>query len=204
MADSEDFTSSPGRTPNGSAGPALIALLAVQIIIGYEWLTSGITKAASGDFVSGLGGDLTDNSRDAAHWYRSFLDNAIIPNARTFAVLIEVGEIVVGLAFVAAAVVWLVRWRRLSDRGRIAILVVTMLAALGATFMAINFHLASGANHPWLIPREGFDETIDIDTALIMFQIVLFVFSGYLLMRIRRHDRVPPPAAPSAAGGGTP
>lgn len=64
-----------------------------------------------------------------------------------------------------------------------AILVVTMLAALGATFMAINFHLASGANHPWLIPKEGFDETIDVDAVLVMFQIVLFTFSGYLLLR---------------------
>jgi hypothetical protein len=30
------------------AGAALVTLLAVQIIIGYEWLVSGITKVTSG------------------------------------------------------------------------------------------------------------------------------------------------------------
>lgn len=173
-----------------SAGPALVTLLVMQIIIGYEWLSSGITKVASGNFVSGLGADLTEESRDAAHWYRSFLDGTIIPNARAFAVLIEVGEIVVGVALMAAAIVWLARWSRLSDRWRMAILAVTMLAGLGAVLMALNFHLASGANHPWLIPKDGFDETIDVDAVLIMFQLALFAFSGYVLLKIRGRQQL--------------
>ncbi len=44
------------------AGPGLVALLIIQVIIGYEWLTSGITKVASGDFASGLAADLKDKS----------------------------------------------------------------------------------------------------------------------------------------------
>ncbi|MBS1895362.1 MAG: hypothetical protein JST59_29020 [Actinobacteria bacterium] len=171
------------RSAGETTGAALVALLVIQIIIGYEWLSSGITKVASGDFVSGLGADLTEESRDAAHWYRSFLDGTIIPNARTFAVLIEVGEIIVGVAFILAALVWLLRWARLSDRARVAVLVVNMLTALGAIFMALNFHLASGANHPWLIPADGFDETIDVDAVLIMLELVLLAFSGYVLWR---------------------
>jgi hypothetical protein len=51
--------------------------------------------------------------------------------------------------------------------------------------MAINFHLASGANHPWLIPKEGFDETIDVDAVLAMFQLTLFGFATSRLLRIR-------------------
>lgn len=53
---------------------------------------------------------------------------------------------IAGVAFIVAAIVWLVRWSRLSDRLRMAILWATMLAALGATFMAVNFHLASSAS----------------------------------------------------------
>jgi thiosulfate dehydrogenase (quinone) large subunit len=181
------------------AGPGLVTLLVMQIIIGYEWLTSGITKVASGDFVSGLGADLKEESGDAAHWYKSFLDGTVIPHARTFAVLIEVGEIAVGAAFIVAAIVWLARWSQLSERARAAILAATMLAALGATFMAINFHLASGANHPWLIPKDGFDEAIDVDAVLVMFQIALFIFSGYLLLRSRRRGYPGPPAGASDA-----
>ena len=61
-----------------------------------------------------------------------------------------------------------------------------MLSALGATLMAINFHLANGGNHPWLIPADGFDETIDVDTVLTFIQMAFFAFSGYLLLKIRR------------------
>jgi thiosulfate dehydrogenase [quinone] large subunit len=136
------------RETNICAGPALVALLAVQIIVGYEWLASGITKVASGTFVSGMADALKDKSKSAPHWYKSFLDGTVIPNARMFAVLIEVGELIVGVAFIVAAIVWLARWSRPSDRLRMSILVATMLAALGATFMALNFHLASGGNHP--------------------------------------------------------
>lgn len=178
------------RSSADVAGPTLIALLVFQIIIGYEWLISGITKVASGDFVSGLAADLKEQSGDAAHWYKSFLDGTVIPNGELFGVLIEVGEVVVGVGLIVAAAVWLFRWSRLSDRGRVAVLIVTMLSALGAIFMALNFHLASGANHPWLIPKEGFDETIDVDAVLIMLQITLIVFNGYVLSKIRREHRV--------------
>lgn len=172
------------------AGPSLVALLIIQIIIGYEWLSSGITKVASGDFASGLAADLKEQSGDAAHWYKSFLDGTVIPNGRLFGVLIEVSELAVGVGLIVAALIWLLRWSRLSDRGRIAILIITMLSALGATFMALNFHLASGANHPWLIPKQGFDETIDVDAVLVVLQIALVALSGYLLQKIRRERRV--------------
>lgn len=66
--------------------------------------------------------------------------------------------------------------------------------SVGATFMALNFHLANGGNHPWLIPKDGFNETIDVDAMLVMMQIAFFIFSGYLLLRIRReHKRAPSP-----------
>jgi hypothetical protein len=68
------------------AGPGLVTLLIIQIIIGYEWLSSGITKVASGDFASGLAADLKEQSGDAAHWYKSFLDGTVIPNGRLFGV----------------------------------------------------------------------------------------------------------------------
>lgn len=192
--------STPTSAPRAAnrVGPALIALLIVQIIIGYEWLASGITKVASGDFASGLAADLTDESKGAAHWYRTFLHDSIIPNAHTFGVLIEIGEITVGAAFIATAIVWLTRGSRLSDRWRASILGAIVLAALGATFMAVNFHLASGANHPWLIPSSGFDETIDVDSVLSLIQLTLLAFSGYLLVKLRRAHRAARTAAAPA------
>jgi uncharacterized membrane protein YphA (DoxX/SURF4 family) len=167
----------------------LVTLLVVQIIVGYEWLASGTTKVASGTFVSGLAGDLKSTSDSAPGFYKDFLHGTVIPNARAFAVLIEIGEVFVGLAFIAGAIVWLTRWARLSDRYRVSLLGVTMLAALAGTFMAINFHLANGGNHPWLIPADGFNETIDVDAVLVFMQAAYFVFCGYLLLKIRTEQK---------------
>jgi hypothetical protein len=185
---------SPNTLDSTACRAGLVTLLVVQIVMGYEWLTSSITKVASGTFVSGLAADLKDRAGSAPGFYRDFLHGTIIPNARTFAVVIEVGELFVGLAFIGAAIVWLTRWSRLSDGWRASILITTMVAALAATFMAINFHLANGGNHPWLIPADGFDETIDVDTVLVFTQLAYFAFCGYVLLKIRRahqESRVP-------------
>jgi hypothetical protein len=64
-----------------------------------------------------------------------------------------------------------------------------MAAALAATFMAINFHLANGGNHPWLIPKNGFDETIDVDSVLARIQLGFTVFCGYLIAKIHRQHQ---------------
>jgi thiosulfate dehydrogenase [quinone] large subunit len=163
--------------------------LAVQIIIGYEWLASGITKIASGNFVSGMAADLKTTADSAPHFYKDFLTGTVIPNARTFAVLIEIGELLVGIALIAGSIVWLARWSRLSDPARMGVLGALMLAALGGIFMAVNFHLAAGGNHPWLIPKEGFDETMDLDAMLVLVQGAYLVFCGYLLVKIRREHQ---------------
>jgi thiosulfate dehydrogenase [quinone] large subunit len=182
------------RTQTGKRGvdvaaPALILELVIQLIIGYEWLASGITKVASGTFVSGLAADLKGKTDGVAGFYKSFLHDTVIPNSHTFAVLVEVGEVLVGVGLIAAAILWLTRWSRLSYGWRMAILTVTALSALAATFMAINFHLANGANHPWLIPADGFDETIDVDAVLVLIQTAYMVFAGYLLVKIHREHQ---------------
>lgn len=151
----------------------LIGLLLVQLFVGYEWFMSGLTKIYRGGFPGGLAAELRDKSTGAAHWYKSFLDGSIIPNAHAFGYLIEIGEILVGLALIGAAIVWLLGFERLPKHGRLAVLATTVLASLASIFMAVNFHLANGAPHPWLIPKDGFDESVDLDTLLPLIQLVL-------------------------------
>ena len=151
----------------------LIGLLLVQVFVGYEWFMSGLAKIVRGGFPSGLSKNLAERSSGAAHWYKSFLDGSIIPNATAFGYLIEIGELLIGIALIAAALTWLLRWERLPQNGRLAVLATTILAALGGIFMAVNFHIANGATHPWLIPKSGFDESVDLDSLLPMVQLVL-------------------------------
>jgi len=165
---------------------ALIGLLLVQLLVGYEWFISGLTKIVRGGFPGGLAKELTEKSEGAPGWYRSFLDGSIIPNASAFGYLIEIGELLVGVALIGAGLIWLFRWERLPDSGRIAVLATTVIASLAAIFMAVNFHLANGAPHPWLIPQSGFDEGVDLDSLLPAVQLVLIAVSVMLWRSLRR------------------
>ncbi len=185
--------------PNESTSRAasrlpLVGLLLVQLFMGYEWLMSGLTKVVRGGFPGGLAAELREKSDGASGWYKSFLDGSVIPHASTFGYLIEIGELVVGLALVVAALVWLLRWERLPYSGRVAVLVATALASVGAIFMAVNFHLANGAPHPWLIPQDGFDEGIDLDSLLPAVQLVLVGVSVGFLRALRREHKPQPTA----------
>lgn len=165
---------------------SLVGLLFVQLFIGYEWFLSGLSKIYRGGFPSGLAGELRDKSKDAPGWYKRFLDTSVIPNGHAFGYLIEIGELLVGIALIAAALVWLLRWDKLSSSRRVAVLLVTALASLGGIFMAVNFHLANGAPHAWLVPKSGFDEGVDLDSLLPALQLVLIAVSVGLLRSLRR------------------
>ena len=176
----------------------LLGLLAIQVIIGYEWFVSGLTKIVRGGFPSGLADELTEKSEGAASWYASFLDSVVIPNASTFGVLIILGELAVGAALIAAAALWAFRWETLGAGGRTAVLAATFAAALGGIFMNVNFHLANGSAHPWLIPREGFDEGVDLDSLMPAIQLVLVAVSAGVWLALRRVQRAPRPESARA------
>lgn len=163
----------------------LLGLLAIQALIGYEWFMSGLTKVVRGGFPSGLADELTEKSEGAASWYTSFLDSAVIPNASTFGVLIILAELAVGIALIAAAALWAFRWEGLGSGGRTAILAATAASALGGIFMNVNFHLANGSAHPWLIPGEGFDEGVDLDSLMPGIQLVLVIVAVGVWVTLR-------------------
>ena len=174
---------------NASSRLPLIGLLAIQVLVGYEWLMSGVTKVVRGDFPSGLADELREKSEGLSGWYKSFLDGTVMPNASGFGYAIEAGELLVGVALIGAALVWLFRWEQLPDGGRVAVLATTAFASLAAIFMAVNFHLANAAPHPWLIPKDGFDEGIDLDSLLPAIQLVLVAVSVGLWRQVRHTPR---------------
>ena len=167
----------------------LVGLLAVQILIGYEWLMSGLTKLARGGFPSGLADELTEKSEGVGGWYRDFLDDVVIPNANSFGYMIELSELVVGVALIGAALTWLFAWDRLGTGGRTTVLAATVLAALGGVLMNVAFHLANGSPHPWLIPGDGFDEGVDLDSLMPAIQLVLAAVSLGTWLGLRRERR---------------
>lgn len=182
----------------GKPSLSMIGLLLVEMIIGYEWLVSGVAKFVRGGFPSGLAAELLDKSEGVPAWYSSLMQSAFIPNAEVFGYLIEISEVLAGVALLLGPFIWLCAWDRVSDRVRAAVLFFTAVAAIGATFLAINLHLANGAAHPWLIPESGFDEGIDLDSVLPAIQIVIAIVSIILFRRLRREstDGTPPAQSP--------
>jgi len=182
---------------------ALKGFIVVGAFIGYEWFMSGLTKIVRGGFPSGLAGELREKSEGTVGWYKSFLDGSVIPNGRTFGVLIEVSELAIGIALIGAAVLLLWRWQHLSYRVETIVLAAVAAASLGAILMNVNFHLANGSAHPWLVPKDGFDEGVDMDSLLPLIELAMLVVSTKLIFMVRRHVRADQPA-PETRGPGRP
>lgn len=149
----------------GKPSLSMIGLLIVQMIIGYEWLLSGIAKFAQGDFVSGLADNLTE-AASAGGWYSGFLNSVVIPNATAIGYIIETAEVLVGIALIVGTLIWIFAWDRIPKVLRTTTLALMIAAAIGGIFMAVNFHVANAGNHPWVIPDSSFDEGVDVDLLL--------------------------------------
>jgi hypothetical protein len=181
------------RTDQG-ARLALIGFIVVGAFIGYEWFMSGLTKIVRGGFPSGLADELREKSEGTVGWYRSFLDGTVIPNGNAFGILIELSELAIGVALIGAAILMLWRWQRLSYRQELAVLAAVAIASVAGILMNVNFHLANGSPHPWLIPADGFDEGVDMDSLLPLIQLTFAVVSARLFLTLRRQHRAAQPA----------
>ena len=185
----------------GSARPLLVGLLAVQIFLGYEWLMSGLAKVLAGDFASGLANTLSDQTKDLTGPYKSFVDGVVIPNGQLFGYLVMVGELALGLVLIGAALLWLARWSHLGFTGRQVVLGLIVLGGVIAIFMNINFHIAGGASHPWLIAADPNGEGVDLDSLMPVIQIIISGTAFVFLRRLRstRTATAPRPATVVAA-----
>lgn len=144
--------------------PVLIFLIA------YEWLVSGFDKLLSGNFVPQLMRQLSSSlSGMQYHFYENILKSDIIPHAVVFGILVEVGEICVGVAFVLLGVA-LIR-----DRINTAIIQLGIWTSIIAAFMALNFFLWQGGSM-FLNLGDPFDEGITIDFMLVLIQLWMAVF----------------------------
>lgn len=171
-----------------ASNPWMIGFIIVQIIIGYEWLVSGLVKVLRGDFTTGLADELVEKAEGAYGWYANLLESVIVPNASILGWIIETAEILIGIAFIVIPLLWVFAQQRVSERlWRTAFLLMT-IAAIGGFFMALNFHLANGYAHPWIIPMDSFEEGVDFDTFLAAMNGVIAIVYINLYSRFRRQD----------------
>jgi hypothetical protein len=146
--------------------------LLLQVVIGYEWFASGLTKLVHGDFAGGLSADLHERAKQAAPWYRHFLDSVVISHASAFGYAIEFAELLSGVVLIAAAAIYLLRGERIGRHLRLWLAASTAVAASAGLVLAINFVLANRVGLSPVAP-DSFDEGISLDALLVAVQIVL-------------------------------
>lgn len=173
------------RTPvsERATTPPKRALLLVQIVVGYEWLVSGLSKVANGNFPHGLAAQLRDLAKMSPSWYGQFLRSSISPHAVTFGYLIEFAELAAGIVLVGVALAELAPGRWLSGRISRFFRLLVLAALVGGIVMAANFELANGSGFGLHLSRNSFDEGVDLDTIMVAVQLALLVS----LRRWRRH-----------------
>jgi hypothetical protein len=162
----------------GTRNAGTTTLLLIQVVIGYEWLVSALTKLIRGDFPAGLAAQLGDMSKDSPGWYRGLLTGVVLPHAEAFGYAIEIAELLAGVVLVAIAALLLARPALVLPR---AAVVAALLASAAALLMVANFELANGAGFGLSLGKDTFDEGVDLDTLLTGLQLALVLFWGAAL-----------------------
>lgn len=120
-------------------------LIFVQLIIGYEWFSSGLSKVMMSHAES-LAEILASLSKFASQnpysFYKSFLLVYAIPSGELFSWLIPWGEFLAGATLIVSAGLLLLGFYHKLLR------MVSLFALVGLIFMNINFWFAAG----WLSP----------------------------------------------------
>ncbi len=164
-------------------------LAAIQAIIGWEWLVSGMNKVLSGTFPQSLLNTLnTGIQNNPNSWYVSFLQKVVVPQSVSLGYMIEWTEVMVGLALLAGALILLGKPRmRGEPQHGLAVafsVAIILLAAVGA-FFTVNFHFWMGHG---IIPGIGAaptDEGIDLDALIPPFALVIIIANLALIKALR-------------------
>jgi hypothetical protein len=174
-----------------------IALAGLQLLVGYEWLVSGIDKLLFGMFPERLGGLLAQlvSGGQLPGFFAALLRHVVVPNAVLFGYVIEWGETLAGLGLVTAGLMALLR--PLAERylrGALAVVFaigfqllgfLAPLAAAGAGLLGLSFFFLDGLPKPWFAPSIAYGGAIDTGLFLAAASVVLVL--SQLMQRHQRH-----------------
>lgn len=181
----------PTRTPVAAAPPATVAptsaLAALELLLGYEWLVSGIDKLLYGVFPQQLGtllqGTLNGNRLPAV--FAAILRTIVVPNAAAFGVIIESAETLAGLGLIVAGLVTLLG--PLAERhlrGALAnvyhaglrlLHALLPVAAIGTALLGLSFYLLDGAPAPWFAPSIAYGGALDTGLFLAVASLIILL-----------------------------
>ncbi len=171
-------------------------LVAIQAIVGWEWVMSGGNKVLSGTFPQGLAGALSDGLKDNPNdWYVAFLRHFIIPNSVFFGYLIQWTECLAGVILLVGACLLLTGVRKPGEPQYglfIAYEGAVIAAALASIFLIVNLHFYIGGwIFPTFNPSGAFDEGIDLEGLMPLFFLIIIVANVLLVREVRGEAKRP-------------
>lgn len=153
---------------------SLFTPFALQAILAYEWLSAGLEKVRGGQFVPNIGKTLDRFGGGNPHeWYVSSVLGMAKSHPFAFGMLVQWGEVAVGIGLLLSFVVY--AFSKQSSSQRIARL-IGLAALLGGACMNFNFYFAAG----WTSPSTG-----GLNALMFWAQMILLV----VWMGVSRMDR---------------
>jgi uncharacterized membrane protein YphA (DoxX/SURF4 family) len=164
-------------------------LAAIQAIIGWEWITSGLNKVFSGSFPQSLSDTLTGGFKDNPNsWYIAFLQNIVLPHSVFYGYLIEWTEVIIGVVLLFGVFLLIgspTALGKTSHKFSISLHMMVAIVAVIAAFLCINFHFWMGKS---IIPGLGADpgdEGVDLDALMPPFSFIIMVANLYICSHLR-------------------
>jgi uncharacterized membrane protein YphA (DoxX/SURF4 family) len=172
--------------PGVAQRPNLV-LAGLQLVLGYEWLVSGVDKLLYRSFPATLGqllgGVLRGGTLPAP--FADLLRGVVLPNGSFFGLLVEWGETLAGAGLLAAGLAALVAspmehrlppvaagWVAFGQR---FVEWLAPVAAAGAGVLGASFYLLNGAPAAWFTPSVAFGGALDTGLLLALASLVLLV-----------------------------
>ena len=124
----------------------LTGLVAVQMILAYEWGSAGWGKISNPKFVESIAGTFGYfASQNPYLWYKNFLLGFATNNATLLAYLVEWSQVIIAVTLIAGGAIYLY-----SDKVTVKKLALklSVLALVGGMLMNANFYLAAGWTSP--------------------------------------------------------
>lgn len=170
-----------------------VALAGLQLVIGYQWLVSGVDKMLLGNFPAQMGQLLAGQigSGKLPGFFGALLQALVVPNAPVFGYAVMLGETLAGLGLVAAGLLALLRplaearssgrpWEvfALTDR---LVTGLAPLAAVGAGLLGLSYYLLDGAPPLWFTPSLAYGGAIAPGMVVALASLVLVVAQVFRL-----------------------
>lgn len=130
----------------------------VRILIGAVWLNGAVEKFSNPQFPDQFAASLRAGGfvAQAPPFFRTFMQNIVVPNAEPFAQLIRLGELALGIAFLLG--------------------LLTNLAVLGSIFLSLNILLSQGGVR--LGSGLGSPEFLTINVVIALLSLIILFSPG--------------------------